>query len=76
MNDIQESIIFVKTNTCMFSIFFFKFWKDFIQIHNKEWKGGEERGLDQVTVEEDFICTYVLIFTRRMCSCFILTIEN
>lgn len=35
----------------------------------------EERGLNQVTVKEDFIYN-VLIFARRMCSCFILLTEN
>lgn len=46
MNDtaiLQESIIFVRTGTCMFIYVFFKFWKDLLQSHNKELEryGGE-----------------------------------
>lgn len=49
----------------MFIYISFKFYKDLCPSRNKEWRGGEERDLDQVTVKEDFI-NNVLFLIQRM----------
>lgn len=72
VNDIARERYFCKNKHIHVYI---KFQKDLLQTHNKEWRGGEERDLDQVTVEEDFIYN-VLIFTKRIYSCFVLPTEN